>query len=78
MRMKELENRAAQNRILLGNYTTRAKRYEKRVSLSKEDVESGVIEMTNDLVRGLFELFQFTLPASLCEEEITRMRSHRF
>jgi len=73
-----LSTRAAPNRSLFGTYTTRAKRYEKRVSLSADDIETGVVEMTDDLIRGLFDLFQFTLPAALCEQEITRMRSSRF
>ncbi len=73
-----LRSRAAPTRILFEHYTTRTKSYEKRVSLAVDDIETGVVEMTDDLIRGLFELFQFTLPAALCEEEITRMRSNRF
>ena len=73
-----LQTRAAPNRFLSGNYTTKAIKYEKRLSLSTEDIDSGVIEMTDNLVRNLFELFQLTLPATLCEEEITRMRTSRF
>ena len=70
--------RAESNRFLSQDYTTKAKRYEKRVSLATDDIETGVIEMTDDLIRGLFELFQFVLPAALCEQEITRMRTNRF
>ena len=64
--------------MLLEDYTTLAQRYEKRVLLATEDIETGVAEMTDDLIRALFELFQFTLPATLCEQEIARMRSNRF
>lgn len=73
-----LTSRASPNRILVRDYTTKAQRYEKRMSLDSGDIELGVAEMTDRLVRGLFELFQFTLPATLCEEEITKMRAHRF
>lgn len=73
-----LRNRAAPNRMLLGHYTTGAKRYERRVSLAVQDIDTGVAEMTDELIRGLFELFQFPLPAAFCEQEITRMRSSRF
>jgi hypothetical protein len=65
-------------RLLMGQYTTDAQRYERRVLLATEDIETGVIEMTDNLVRGLFELFQFVLPGTLCEAEITRMRSNRY
>jgi hypothetical protein len=64
--------------MLLHNYTTKVPRYERRVALAAEDIETGVASMTDDLVRGLFELFQFDLPATLCEEELERMRSNRF
>ena len=69
---------ASPNRILSGHYTTAARRYERRVVLASADIDTGVIEMTDNLVRGLFELFQFTLPAALCEQEISRMRAGRF
>lgn len=65
-------------RMLLGYYTTEAPRYERRVALAAADIDSGVIEMTDNLIRGLFELFQFALPANLCEAEIARMRSNRY
>jgi hypothetical protein len=65
-------------RVLSGHYTTAAARYERRVVLAAADIETGVIEITDGLVRGLFELFEFTLPANLCEQEITRMRTNRF
>ncbi len=73
-----LRTRASPNRLLIGDYTTRAKQYERRVSLAADDIEIGVVEMTDNLIRALFELFQFTLPASLCEQEISRMKSNRF
>lgn len=65
-------------RVLVGQYSTAAPRYERRVELVSGDIETGVVEMTDDLIRGLFELFQFTLPDSLCEVEIARMRSNRY
>jgi hypothetical protein len=68
----------APSRILFDGHTTQAPRYERRVQLATADIETGVIEMTDDLIRGLFDLFQFSLPATLCEEEITRMRSSRY
>jgi hypothetical protein len=73
-----LSARASPNRVLSGEYTTAAKRYERRVVLVTEDIDTGIVEMTDGLVRGLFGLFQFALPAALCEQEISRMRSHRF
>ncbi len=73
-----LSTQSSQNRMLFEKYTTRASRYEKRVSLNSCDIESGVVEMTDNLIRGLFELFQFDLPKSLCEEEIGKMKSNRF
>jgi hypothetical protein len=73
-----LSARASPNRVLTGHYTTAAKRYERRVVLATEDIDTGVVEMTDGLVRGLFEVFQFALPAALCEQEISRMRSNRF
>lgn len=75
---RAIRTRAAPNRMLLGDYTTKAKRYERRVSLAADDIDTGVVEMTDSLIRGLFELFQFSLPETLCEEEIARMRSNRF
>lgn len=75
---RELRTRAGSNRFLSQDYTTKAKRYEKRVSLATDDIETGVVEMTDDLIRGLFELFQFMLPAVLSEQEIERMRTNRF
>lgn len=73
-----IATRAAPNRMLTGEYTTGAERYERRVALTATDIDSSVIDITDDLIRGLFELFQFDLPASLCEVEIERMKSNRF
>lgn len=73
-----LRSRASPNRMLLNNFTTKAKRFERRIQLPTDDIETGVIEITDGVVRGLFELFQFQLPASLCEEEIARMKMNRF
>ena len=73
-----LSTDASPQRILSRQYTTGAQRYERRVVLVSADIETGVIEMTDNLVRGLFELFQFTLPTALCEQEISRMRASRF
>lgn len=75
---RTIETGAAPNRILTGAYTTGAERYERRVALAAGDIDSTVIDVTDDLIRGLFELFQFDLPASLCEVEIERMKSNRF
>lgn len=75
---RALRSSWAPSRILFDGHTTQAPRYERRVQLSTVDVETGVIEMTDDLIRGLFDLFQFSLPAKLCEQEITRMRSNRY
>lgn len=75
---RSLRTRFSPMRLLFGDHTTNAPSYKKRVSLNTEDIESGVIKMTDDLIRDLFELFQFELPATLCEEEITRMMSNRF
>lgn len=73
-----ISTRAAQTRILSGDYTTRAARYDKAIGVATEDVEAALPELTDSIVRGLFELFQFTLPATLCEQEIDRMTSGRF
>lgn len=73
-----IQSRASPNRFLTGHYTTGADRYEKRVKLAAADIETGVSDMTNELLRGLYDLFQFTLPATLCEQEISRLRSNRF
>lgn len=73
-----LRTRASPTRLLFEGHTTKADRYEKRLSLAAADIETGVAEITDQLIRGLFELFQFILPASLCEEEISRMKSNRF
>jgi hypothetical protein len=73
-----LSTTASPMRMLSGDYTTGAPRYERRVVLPSADINSGVIEMTDNLIRGLFDLFQFTLPAALCEQEISRMRAGRF
>ena len=62
----------------ISDYTTNANRYERRVSLPRDDIETGVAEITDDLIRPMFELFQFQLPGNLCEVEIGRMRSNRF
>ena len=72
-----LSTRASPMRMLAGRYTTGASRYERRVALRSTDIDAGVVEMTDDLVRGLFGMFQFELPASLCEEEIEKMRASR-
>ena len=75
---RTLSTRASANRILLEEYTTHGDKYEKRVELKAADVDSGIVEMTDELVRGLYAMFQFELPAALCEEEIGRMRTGRF
>ena len=56
----------SQNRSLSQDYTTKANRYEKRVSLATDDIETGVVEITDDLIRVLFELYQFLRPGALC------------
>jgi len=73
-----ITTKASPGRLLSCNYTTKAEVYENRVTVQTGDIESGVAEVTDRLIRGLFERFQFTLPAELCEQEITRMRSNRF
>ena len=75
---RALRSTTAPPGILDGHYSTNVARYERRVALAADDIESGVIEMTDDLVRALFELFEFRLPADLSELEINRMRTNRF
>ena len=75
---RSLRSSWAPQRILLEHYATEAPRYERRVILRADDIDTGVVEMTDNLIRGLFDLFQFRLPLSLCEQEITRMRSNRY
>jgi hypothetical protein len=75
---RTLRSSWAPSRILFDGHTTQAPQYERRVQLAAADIDTGVIEMTDDLIRGLFDLFQFSLPAALCEQEITRMRSNRY
>ena len=65
-------------RALHGHYETAAAHYGRRVELASADIDTGVIEMTDGLIRGLYDLFQFTLPGGLYEAEITRMRSNRY
>ena len=75
---RELSTKGTRGRVLFDGYRTQADRYEKAISLATEDIDRQVVEFTDKLMRPFYELFQFELPASLCEEEIGRMRAHRF
>ena len=66
------------DRMLSGGYRTQAAEYEKRLSVDSHDLSITVVNVTHRLLSGFYELFQFVLTESLCEEEISRMRSHRF
>lgn len=75
---RELTTKETPDRLLFDTYRTRANSYEKAISLPVEDIDRQVVEYTDKLLRPFYELFQFVLPANLCEEEISRMRAYRF
>lgn len=75
---RELTTKETPGRVLMETYRTGASDYEKAISVPVADIDRQVTEYTDKLLRPFYELFQFVLPAALSEEEIGRMRAHRF
>ena len=66
------------NRLLSREYKTGAPEYKKAITLDATTVDAGVAAFTDQLMEPFYRLFEFTLPAELCEQEINKMRSNRF
>lgn len=75
---RELTTKETPGRVLMDTYRTGASDYQKAITVPVADIDRQVAEYTDKLLRPFYELFEFVLPDSLCEEEIGRMRSHRF
>lgn len=73
-----LTTRHTPGRLFAGVYSTRAKEYEKRVSVPVADLSITVVDVVEILLKDFYALFQYTLPPGLCEQEIAEMRRNRF
>ena len=75
---RELSTKEVPGRLLFEGHRTFAKEYRQSITLRTDDIDRQVALFTDKLLRPFYNLFEFDLPAHLCEEEIQRMRTNRF
>ena len=78
LKCRELTTHYWAAEFVFEGHRTHAEEYRRSIALRTGEIDRQVGQFTNKLLRPFYHLFELDLPANLCEEEIQRMRSHRF
>ena len=73
-----LTTKETPGRILSRNYQIHVSDYEQSIVVPVSDIDRQIAEYTDRVLRPFYGLFEYPLPADICEQEISRMRAHRF
>jgi hypothetical protein len=74
---RELSTKETPGRILFDGHVTYAEEYQQSIRVTTADIDRQVVTFTEKLLSAFYHLFEFEVPTSLIEQEISRMRGNR-